>query len=72
MLNPQVSGALVFNGNVINFAWAPDSSRLVYRADQSTDEVFELFASAPDGGAVNVNISGTLTAGGDVFGFALE
>ncbi|MHC4458897.1 MAG: TolB family protein, partial [Planctomycetota bacterium] len=35
--------------NVTAFAWAPDSSRLAYRADQDANDVFELYTSLPDG-----------------------
>jgi len=71
-LNPRVSGQMAQNGNVQGFAWSADGSRLVYRADQLVDEQYELFVAAPDGNAVNTNISGTLTANGDVFGFATQ
>ena len=70
-LNPLVSGAQVTNGRVFNFLWTRDSARLVYRADQIVDDQAELFACAPDGAAVNVNVSGPLAAGGDVFTFAV-
>ncbi|HEY7724918.1 MAG TPA: hypothetical protein VH880_06270, partial [Anaeromyxobacteraceae bacterium] len=69
----RVSGQPVPGGGASGgFRWAPDASRLVYRADQLVDDQFELFVAAPDGGAVNAAISGPLTAGGDVFGFALQ
>jgi hypothetical protein len=61
---------MVANGRVFNFLWTRDGERLVYRADQLVDDQAELFACAPDGGAVNVNVSGLLAAGGDVFTFA--
>ena len=51
--------------------WSPDSTRLVYTADQRTDSVLELFVAAPDGGIVNASISGPLTRGGDVLNFAI-
>lgn len=31
------------------FAWAPDSSRIAYLADQNTDGVVELYSNTPDG-----------------------
>jgi Tol biopolymer transport system component len=51
------------------FAWAPDSSRIAYIADQETAGVFELFTATPDG-SDNVRVSGNLVNGGDVDAFA--
>lgn len=50
------------------FAWAPDSSRVAYIADQNAAGVFELFTSTPDG-SDNVRVSGALVSGGDVLDF---
>ena len=47
------------------FAWAPDSSRLAYIADQDTGDIFELFTSSP-GGASNQKLSGPMGINGDV------
>lgn len=68
--NVKVSGPLVAGGSVVDAngldpAWAPDSSRIAYVADQDTDEVFELYSSLPDGSG-NIKVSGPLVAGGDV------
>ena len=60
--NVKVSGTLVTGGNTFNNSWVSDSSRLVYRADQDSDNVFDLYTSTPDGTS-NVKISGTATAG---------
>ncbi|MEE9533390.1 MAG: hypothetical protein V3W06_03145 [Acidimicrobiia bacterium] len=64
--NVKVSGVLVTDGdvNISSFAWAPDSSRIAYIADQETDEVDELYTSLPGGGG-NVKVSGPMVAGGD-------
>jgi hypothetical protein len=64
-----VSGNAVAGGDVFFFQWSADGARLVYLADQRVDGQGELFAAAPDGGAVNVDISGPLAAGGTVFNF---
>ncbi|KPL07518.1 hypothetical protein AMJ85_09355, partial [candidate division BRC1 bacterium SM23_51] len=40
-----LSGAIVTDGDVIGFLFSPEGDRVVYRADQDTDEVFELYAS---------------------------
>ena len=51
----KVSGAIAGNGILqlpsgeYVFAWAPDSSRVAYVADQNTIRVFELFTATPDG-----------------------
>ncbi|MEE9597367.1 MAG: hypothetical protein V3V96_11375, partial [Acidiferrobacterales bacterium] len=64
--NVKVSGVLVTDGdvNISSCAWAPDSSRIAYIADQETDEVDELYTSLPGGGG-NVKVSGPMVAGGD-------
>lgn len=64
----QLNTAMVAGGNVISLKISPDSSRVVYIADQETDGVFELFSSAVDG-SENIKISGNLTPGGNVAGF---
>ncbi len=48
------------------FQLSPDGSWVVYRADRSQDEVFQLFAVPADGSAEPVRLSGELVAGGDV------
>ena len=48
------------------FRFSPDASRVVYRADQDTDEVFELYSAPLDGSAASVKLNGTMVAGGDV------
>jgi len=70
--NVKLNGPLVAGGDIspFGFAWSPDSSRIAYRADQETDEVLELYSSAPDGSG-NVKLNGPLVKGGSVsFGFA--
>ncbi len=51
------------NGDVRNYAWAPDSSRIAYCADQRADQVFEIFTSLPDGTS-NDRISGDMVQNG--------
>jgi hypothetical protein len=50
------------------FAWAFDSSRIAYIADQDLSDRFELYTSRPDG-AGNLTISGPLGIGQDVAQF---
>ena len=56
---------MVPGGNVQDFKWAPDSSGVAYLADQDINEVFELFASQPNGNN-NTKLSGTLVSDGNV------
>jgi dipeptidyl aminopeptidase/acylaminoacyl peptidase len=70
-VNDKVSGPLTTDGDggdVLEFKWAPDSSRIAYRADQDTDTVDELYSSLPDGSG-NRNISELLVKNGNVFNF---
>ncbi len=67
-LNP----ALVGNGNVSSlFEISPDSSTVVYRADQVVDDRFDLW-SVPVGGGAAVKINGLLNANADVNSFAIS
>ncbi len=70
----KLNGALVAGGSVnTNFRISPDSSRVVYLADQDTDQVFELY-SVPLGGpaAAGVKINRALVARGDVYTFEIS
>jgi len=61
-----LSPPLVAGGDVLGFfIVSPDGGRVVYRADQDTDEVFELYASKLDGTG-NVRLNVPLPAGLDV------
>jgi len=67
----QLNGPLPAGGNVssglfdLDVVVSADSSRVIYRADQDTDEVFELY-SVPIGGGTPTKLNGALAAGGDV------
>jgi hypothetical protein len=73
----KVSGAMTGSGieedpagsGEYAFAWAPDSSRLAYIADQLALGKFELFSSTPDGTG-NLLISGPFGINQDVQEFA--
>ncbi|HOU41695.1 MAG TPA: hypothetical protein PK829_10560, partial [Promineifilum sp.] len=41
----RLSGPMVAGGNVSSFRFSPDESRVVYMADQNTDEVEELYGA---------------------------
>jgi Tol biopolymer transport system component len=71
-LNPRPDPRLVSTnniGDVVDFAWSPDSSRIAYIADGDTLGVFELYTNVPFGTS-KFKVSGTLTQGGDVTSFA--
>ena len=50
----KLNGTLVTNGDVfrVDFSFSPDSSRVVYRADQDTDQINELYVSYDTGSSV--------------------
>jgi len=72
LIRNQVSGVLVSGGDVagangINTVeWSPDSSRIAYRADANTDQVFELFTNVPNG-SDNRLVSGAMAGAGATF-----
>ncbi|MDX1964274.1 MAG: hypothetical protein SFX18_14060 [Pirellulales bacterium] len=63
----KLNGPLVAGGNVSfgGFQFSPDGSRVLYLADQTTDEVNEIF-SVPRAGGIPVKLNGPLVSGGDV------
>jgi hypothetical protein len=65
----QVTPGLTVGGRIFDFSWAPDSSRIAYRADQRVVGVIELFTVRPNG-SDDLRISGLLTGGGNVTDFA--
>ena len=59
--NVKVNGTLVAGRSLRltdSFAWAPNSSRIAYVADQDTNDRAELYTSLPTGAAGNIKISG--------------
>lgn len=63
----RVSGALTAGGDVQpGVVVSADGTRVLYRADQDTDDVLELYAVALASPGAAVKVSGTLTAGGGV------
>ena len=53
------------------FVVSPDGTRVVYSADQNTDDVVELY-SVPIAGGTAVKLNPALVAGGDVFNRAVS
>jgi hypothetical protein len=67
-INDQLSASLGPDRNVDSFFWAPDSSRIAYRADQDINDVFELYSAdpAPIAGPDFIKVSAPLGAGQNV------
>lgn len=63
----RLNASLVNGGDVEDFAISPDdaNSRVIFRADLVTDEVFAL-VSVPTAGGPGVTLSNTASIGGDV------
>ena len=57
----------LFNG--LSIAWTADSLRLIYRAEQDSSSVYELYSVDRDGSG-NTKISGAMVLGGDVSRFS--
>lgn len=67
----KVNGSIVLGGIVSSsYDFSANSSKIVYIADQQTDEVHELYSVNLDGGS-NVKISATPVSGGDVASFKI-
>lgn len=60
---------LVSGGNVPGFQISPDSQSVIYRADQITDTVEELWSVSLTAPAAAVKLNGPPTAGGEVAGY---
>jgi Tol biopolymer transport system component len=68
----KLNGVLTAGGNVGDFQISPDSARVIYRADQNTDNVAEIYSvaiSGPTGSEIKLNKN--LTAGGGVYEFQI-
>jgi len=67
----KLNGALVSGGDVTTYQLSADGSRVVYKADQDTDNVVELY-SVPIDGSASVKLNGNLVILGDVTHFRLS
>ncbi len=72
----KLSGEMVEGGSLVDFGGSfrisPDGSRVVYRADQETDGVMELFSAPVDGSGAAVKLNGTLAAGGGTLSYEIS
>jgi hypothetical protein len=64
----KLNAPLVAGGSVdyTTVEFSANSDRVYYRADQDTDEVFEIYG-VPSTGGTPLKLSGTMVSGGDVF-----
>ncbi len=62
----KLNSALPMGGDVSQFLISTDNSRVVYRADQDTDEVFELYSVPLTGGTVT-KLNNPMVSGGDIY-----
>lgn len=62
----KINGDLVSGGNVTHLALSRDESHILYRADQETNNVFEIYVAPEDGSLEPRKVNGTLIPDGDV------
>ena len=72
----KLSGEMVEGGGLDQyndgFLFSPDGGRVVYRADQDTDEVNELYSVPVDGSAAAVKLNAELPDGGGTGSYAIS
>ncbi len=68
-LNGPLAEALA--GDVRTYSFDPSGTRMVYVADQESDEIFELFSAPANGSAPAIRLSGDLVSGGSVLASGL-
>lgn len=74
LANRKISGTMPPFGDVVDgyFDISPDGQYVVYRADQETDEVAELFSVRLDGSTAPLKLNGPLVQGGFVREFKIS
>lgn len=70
-LNPSLTGAQDVSSFAPSFHVIPDSSGVVYHADQETDEVVELYWVKFSSPGTSTKLNGPLVTGGDVSSFEM-
>ena len=68
----KINATLVTFGDVFNFEISPDSSRVVYIADQIENEVYELFSTPIAGPADAIKLNPTPTVEGDITNYLIS
>ena len=69
----KLNKALVLGGSVEGGLISPDSRRVVYRADQETDGIFELYSVPIRGPAADgIKLNKALVPGGDVVNLSAD
>ena len=68
--NTPVPGGGVKYGGGEDAAATADSSRVVYRGDLTTDNVFELYSASTTASGTQITLNNMPTPGGDVYNFA--
>ncbi len=69
----KLNGPVVDLGAIFDdFQVSSDSSRVVYRGDQDTNDVVELYSAPIDGSAEPVRLNATLASGGAVLDFQIS
>lgn len=62
----RLNGELISGGNVTHTMLSPDGVNAIYRADQDTNDVFELYSVPVDGNGFVKKLNGELIPNGDV------
>jgi Tol biopolymer transport system component len=62
----KLSGPMIAEGDVCNFAFSPDSAKVAYCADQESDGLIELYMAALNAPGASVKLNPPLIAGGHV------
>ncbi|NNF97980.1 MAG: hypothetical protein HKM93_01245 [Desulfobacteraceae bacterium] len=70
----KLNSALVADGDVSTdaIAFSPDGKHMVYRADQDTDQVYELYLVDLTAPGASVKLNSPRVAGGDILGSAFS
>lgn len=71
VINIKLSNIQPLGHDVLQFRISADDSRVVYTAEQDTDNVLELY-SVPSGGGTTTKLNNTLPSGGDVGSFRIS
>ncbi len=71
LINGRINDELIQGGDVKDFQISPDGKRTVYRADQDTDGVDELYSVSLEDGPV-VKLNSTLVMDGECLGYTIS